>query len=113
VVPDFVFRHRDGTEVVLEIAGYWTPEYLADKLQALADARPAGTRGRTPRATAGPPARRRRRHRPLNLVVAVPRRLGLRPGALPATVVTFGSRLRLRDVMPHLEAFRTPGPEAT
>jgi predicted nuclease of restriction endonuclease-like RecB superfamily len=28
-VPDFVFRHEDGTEVLLEIVGFWTPQYLA------------------------------------------------------------------------------------
>ncbi len=92
-VPDFVFRHEDGTEVVLEIAGYWTPEYLVDKFQKLADARPVG----------------RRRRQPLNLLVAVPRRLGLRPGALPTATLPFGRRLRLRDVMARLEAFRAEG----
>ena len=30
-VPDFLFRHEDGTEVYLEIVGFWTPEYLAQK----------------------------------------------------------------------------------
>jgi predicted nuclease of restriction endonuclease-like RecB superfamily len=82
LVPDFVFRHRDGTEVVLEIVGYWTPEYLADKLRRL-----AGVRG-------------------VNLIVAVPRRLALRAGALPATVLPFSGRLQLRALLPRLEAFR-------
>ena len=30
-VPDFVFRHEDGTEVLFEIVGFWSPEYLARK----------------------------------------------------------------------------------
>jgi predicted nuclease of restriction endonuclease-like RecB superfamily len=30
-VPDFTFRHEDGTQVHLEIIGFWTPEYLAHK----------------------------------------------------------------------------------
>jgi predicted nuclease of restriction endonuclease-like RecB superfamily len=30
-VPDFVFRHADGTEVAMEIVGFWTPEYLDKK----------------------------------------------------------------------------------
>ena len=34
-VPDFVFRHADGTEVCLEIVGFWTPEYLAEKRETL------------------------------------------------------------------------------
>lgn len=82
LVPDFVFRHRDSTEVVLEIAGYWTPEYIADKLARLA------------------------RVRDVNLIVAVPRPLALRAGALPATVLPFRRRVRLEDLLPRLEAFR-------
>jgi predicted nuclease of restriction endonuclease-like RecB superfamily len=35
-VPDFVFRHEDGRNVLLEIIGFWTPEYLQKKLQTLA-----------------------------------------------------------------------------
>ena len=85
LVPDFVFRHADGTEVVLEIVGYWTPEYLDDKLGKL-----AGARG-------------------VNLIVAVPVRLAVRAGALPATVLPFKRRLLLRDLLPRLEAFR-PSP---
>jgi predicted nuclease of restriction endonuclease-like RecB superfamily len=84
LVPDFVFRHRDGTEVVLEIVGYWTPEYLADKLGKLAAAR----------------------H--VNLIVAVPRPLALRAGRVPATVLPFKRRLLLRDLLPCLEGFRPP-----
>ena len=30
-VPDFLFRHVDGTEVSMEIVGFWTPEYLEKK----------------------------------------------------------------------------------
>jgi uncharacterized protein len=86
LVPDFVFRHQDGTEVALEIVGYWTPEYLADKLRRLA-------------AT-----------RDVNLVVAVPRPLAIRAARLPATVLPFKRRLLLRDLLPRLEAFRTGRP---
>ncbi len=32
MIPDFVFR-KSSTEVFLEIAGFWTPEYLARKLE--------------------------------------------------------------------------------
>jgi len=82
LVPDFVFRHEDGTEVVLEIVGYWTPEYLADKLSRL-----SAVRG-------------------VHLIVAVPRHLALRAAELPATVLPFKRRLLLRDLLPRLEAFR-------
>jgi predicted nuclease of restriction endonuclease-like RecB superfamily len=86
LVPDFVFCHEDGTEVALEIVGYWTPEYLADKLGKL-----AAVRG-------------------VNLVVAVPRHLAARAGALPASVLPFRRRLLLRDLLPRLEAFRSTAP---
>lgn len=82
LVPDFVFRHIDGTEVALEIVGYWTPEYLADKLRRLAAVRS------------------------VNLVVAVPRPLAVRAGRLPAVVLPFKRRLLLRDLLPRLEGFR-------
>ena len=84
LVPDFVFQHQDGTEVLLEIVGYWTPEYLADKLGKL-----AAVRG-------------------VNLIVAVPRRLAVQAGRLPATVLPFKRRLLLRDLLPRLEGFRRP-----
>jgi predicted nuclease of restriction endonuclease-like RecB superfamily len=34
-VPDFVFRHNNGTEVLMEIIGFWTPEYLAHRRETL------------------------------------------------------------------------------
>jgi predicted nuclease of restriction endonuclease-like RecB superfamily len=86
LVPDFVFRHEDSTEVVLEIVGYWTPEYLADKLGRL-----SAVRG-------------------VNLIVAVPHHLALRAARLPATVLPFKRRLLLRDLLPRLEAFRPSRP---
>jgi predicted nuclease of restriction endonuclease-like RecB superfamily len=33
--PDFVLRHRDGRTVLLEIVGFWTPEYLQAKFHTL------------------------------------------------------------------------------
>lgn len=33
VLPDFTLRHRDGREALVELVGFWTPEYLADKLR--------------------------------------------------------------------------------
>ncbi len=86
LVPDFVFRHADGTEVLLEIVGYWTPAYLEEKFRKVAAAQAP------------------------NLIVAVPTRLALRAGALPATVLPFRRRLLLRDLLPRLEAFRRERP---
>ncbi len=88
LVPDFVFRHQDGTEVVLEIVGYWTPEYLDEKLRKL------------------------KAVRRVNLLVAVPRHLALRAGELPATVLPFKRRILLRDLLPRLDAFRPPRADA-
>ena len=34
-VPDFVLRHEDGRELMLEIMGFWTPDYLEKKLETL------------------------------------------------------------------------------
>jgi predicted nuclease of restriction endonuclease-like RecB superfamily len=34
-IPDFVLRHDDGRTVLLEIIGFWTPEYLRAKFQTL------------------------------------------------------------------------------
>lgn len=82
IVPDFAFAHEDGTEVALEIVGYWTPEYLAAKFEKLRLVRDA------------------------NIIVAVRKSMALKAGPLPAEVLTFGNRILLRDVMPRLEAFR-------
>lgn len=82
IIPDFLFTHADGTEVALEIVGYWTPEYLREKFAKLA------------RVTAP------------NLIVAVRKGLALRPGSLPATVLPFSSGILLRDLLPRLDACR-------
>ncbi len=34
-VPDFVMRHEDGRSALLEIVGFWTPEYLEKKRQTV------------------------------------------------------------------------------
>jgi predicted nuclease of restriction endonuclease-like RecB superfamily len=34
-VPDFVLRHEDGRVVLMEVIGFWTPEYLAAKAATL------------------------------------------------------------------------------
>jgi uncharacterized protein len=37
-LPDFTARHTDGREALIEIVGFWTPEYLDAKLRKLASA---------------------------------------------------------------------------
>ena len=34
-IPDFTFRHDSGAEVLMEIVGFWTPEYLAHRRSTL------------------------------------------------------------------------------
>jgi predicted nuclease of restriction endonuclease-like RecB superfamily len=82
VVPDFVFTHEDGTEVAMEIVGYWTPQYLEQKLAKL-----RGVRG-------------------ANLIVAVRKTMAVGAGSVPGTVLPFGTGILLREIMPRLEAFR-------
>lgn len=38
-LPDFTLRHRDGRQALVEIVGFWTPEYLEAKLAKVAAAR--------------------------------------------------------------------------
>lgn len=37
-LPDFTLRHADGREALVEIVGYWTPEYLEEKCRKVAAA---------------------------------------------------------------------------
>jgi len=32
-LPDFTLRHEDGREALVEIVGFWTPEYLEEKIR--------------------------------------------------------------------------------
>ena len=82
VVPDFVFNHDDGTEVALEIVGYWTPEYIAEKLAKLG------------------------RVRGVHLIVAIRPRWALKAATLGHEVLVYKTAVLLRDLMPRLEAFR-------
>ena len=37
-LPDFTLRHDDGREALVELVGFWTPEYLAEKTRKIAAA---------------------------------------------------------------------------
>ncbi|MDY7009467.1 MAG: DUF790 family protein [Planctomycetota bacterium] len=81
-VPDFVFRHEDGAEVLLEIVGFWTPEYLAKKRQTL------------------------RLFREHKILIAVPER-SLRKGAsVGENVIVYKTTLKLKPIMGTLERIR-------
>ncbi len=80
--PDFTFRHEDGTEVFLEIVGFWTPEYLDQRRETL---------------------RRFRRHR---ILIAVPES-SLREGATVAeNVIVYKTALKLPPLLAALETAR-------
>jgi len=85
-IPDFTFRHEDGTEVLLEIVGFWTPEYLAGKRETL------------------------RQFRREKILLAVPER-SLREGAaLGEHIVTYKTAIQLAPLLAALEAARGPRP---
>jgi len=82
-VPDFTFRHADGTEVLLEIVGFWTPEYLAHRRETL---------------------QQFRHHR---ILIAVPGK-SLRDGTnIGENVLVFKAALKLTSLMEALERIRT------
>ena len=81
-VPDFTFRHQDGTEVFLEIVGFWTPEYLAHRRETL---------------------RQFRRHK---ILLAVPES-SIREGAtITNNVLVYKTTLKLPPLLAALEAGR-------
>ena len=38
MIPDFALEHPDGRRAILEIVGFWTPEYLNEKMAKIRDA---------------------------------------------------------------------------
>lgn len=77
-IPDFVFRRDDGVQALLEIVGFWTPEYLSAKVATL----------------------RAFRDTPILLAVAERNRLGLSP--LPQGAIVYKSALKVKDVLDRL-----------
>ncbi len=81
-IPDFTFRHEDGTQVLLEIVGFWTPEYLARRRETLL---------------------RFRRHK---ILIAIPEK-SLREGAnVGEDVLVYKTALKLKPLMEALERIR-------
>ena len=84
-VPDFVFRHQDGTQVLLEIVGFWTPEYLAGKRQTL------------------------RQFREHHILIALPERSVREDAAVGENVILYKTALKLQPVLDTLERCRAAG----
>lgn len=88
LIPDFTFLHNDGTKALMEIVGFWTPEYLEKKLSKLSEA-----------ATS-------------NLIIAISTALKCSPtklaGLHPSKIVFFKGALNVQDVLAQLDAIRCP-----
>ncbi|MSS72289.1 MAG: DUF790 family protein [Candidatus Latescibacteria bacterium] len=81
-IPDFAFRHPDGRNALLEIVGFWRPEYLRRKLEKV------------------------RRARLENLIIAVSEGLNVDEEDfrdVPGHVFFFKNRIDPRDVIERLE----------
>ena len=86
-IPDFMFRHPDGRTALLEIVGFWRPEYLRRKLYKL---------------------RKAQRH---DLVVAVSEHLNVSEedfSDVPGHVFFFKSRIHPKDVIERLDRIGEP-----
>ena len=84
-VPDFVFRHQDGTQVLMEIVGFWTPEYLASKRQTLLQFR---------------------QH---HILIALPERSVREDATVGGNVILYKTALKLQPVLETLERCRAAG----
>jgi len=95
LLPDFTLQHEDGREALVEIVGFWAPEYLERKIRKV---REAGLE---------------------NLLLVVYRDLGVGGGkkdgdalerAFPGRVLRFPRKPVIRDVMAAVqEAAIRPG----
>jgi len=83
-VPDFLFRHEDGTEVLMEIVGFWTPEYLERKRQTL-------------RAFSG------------RAIVLAVHAGALRRDPTGENIVPYKTVIKIKPVLEALESFRSGG----
>ena len=82
MIPDFGFRHPDGRYALLEIVGFWRPEYLRRKLEKL----------------------RRAQRRDLIVAVSANLNVGEEDFAdVPGGVFFFKNRIQPKEVLEHLE----------
>jgi len=80
-VPDFAFRHEDGRTALMEIVGFWTPEYIQAKLDTL------------------------RQFADRRILLAVSTSAGQQMPDLPEDAITYKSALLIKDVLGRLDAF--------
>ncbi len=80
-VPDFVFRHHDGRAVLMEIVGFWTPEYLQAKVQTL------------------------QVFHDHPILLAIAEGVSEQMPLAPANAIRFKTALKIRDVLERLESF--------
>ncbi len=84
-IPDFSFRHADDTPALLEIVGFWTPQYLARKRQTL-------------QRFSGHP-----------ILIALPERSARPDGAAWPNVILYKTVLKVKPVLEALRARRNRG----
>ncbi|MEX0703849.1 MAG: DUF790 family protein [Planctomycetales bacterium] len=77
-VPDFSLRHEDGRRALLEIVGFWTPEYLRAKMETL------------------------RSFRDVPILLAVPRANGEPLAGLRGETIVYKSALKVAEVLEKL-----------
>ncbi len=81
-IPDFTFRHSDGTEVFLEIVGFWTPEYLAHRRETL------------------------RQFRDRQILIAIPKTSVRDDAAIGPNVLVYRTALKVTPLIEALERIR-------
>lgn len=84
MIPDFRLVHPDGRDFILEIVGYWRPEYLQKKFRQVQQADVN------------------------NLILAISERLnlakaGVNPQTIPVPVVWFKEKLNPKDILDLLD----------
>ena len=87
MIPDFAFSHPDGRRAVMEIVGFWTPDYLQKKLWKL-------------KRAAMP-----------NMIIAVSDRLNCSTEDfrdIPGEVLFFKTRIKPKEVLERVEACAIP-----
>lgn len=78
-VPDFVFEHEDGRRVIMEVVGFWTEDYLREKVRTL------------------------REFREHHILLAVGEAGAKRISGLPAGTIFYKEALLLKDVLASLQ----------
>lgn len=78
-IPDFTFRHSDGRTALLEIVGFWTPEYLQKKIEKI------------------------ERAKLKNLIIAVNSQLNCSREDFRGEVIFYRNGIKISDVLEKLE----------